>query len=185
MSRAFVDDDAGSDETADLHEIPIPLPPGAKNYMTPEGALRLSDELRELVEVGRPRAARALASAEPANKAEFLRQISEIDRRISYLSRMKSILSVVEAPGSVERVVFGLRVLVRECADSPETAPTREVQYRIVGVDESDPDRGCISWASPIAKALIGKRVGDRVHASLPLGGMDLTILRISRAESP
>lgn len=181
MSRAFVDEDAGSDETGGMHDIPLPLPPGSKNYMTPEGAMRMADELRNLAEAERPHAAGALAAAAPAAKSEYLRRVSEIDRRISYLSRMKSILSVVDPPSSVDRVVFGLVVRVRE-EGGIGSAP-REVEYRIVGVDESDPGKGYVSWASPVAKALIGKKVGDAVSARLPLGELKMMILGIHFAE--
>ena len=174
MSRAFVDEDAGSDETDGMHEIPLPLPAGARNYMTPEGAMRMADELRSLVEEERPRAFGMLSAA---GEADHLRKISEIDRRISYLSRMKSMLEVVDAPSSAERVVFGLAVRVREEGDLKGLG---EALYRIVGVDESDPDKGYISWASPIAKALIGKRVGEIVTAHLPMEERHLHILEIS-----
>ncbi|MCE1196552.1 GreA/GreB family elongation factor [bacterium] len=176
MSRAFVDEDAGADETGGMHEIPLPLPPGARNYMTPEGALLMADELRRLAEEERPRAAGALAAAEPAAKAEFIRRISTIDRRVSYLTRMKAALSVVEPPASLERVVFGLVVRVSE--ERGEV-----VDYRIVGADESDPERGYVSWASPVAKALIGKRVGEIAVVRLPVGERRLRVLGIGFAE--
>lgn len=194
MSRAFVDEDAGADETDGMHEIPLPLPPGARNYMTPEGALLMADELRRLVEEERPRAAGALAAAEPAAKAEFLRRISTIDRRVSYLSRMKAALSVVEPPASAERVVFGLVVRVGEERVREEggfwqgpdagDALGATTEYRIVGADESDPERGYVSWASPIAKALIGKRVGEVAVVRLPVGENRLRVLAIRFAES-
>lgn len=190
MSRAFVDEDAGSDEADGMHEIPLPLPQGARNYMTPEGALRMEDELRRLSEVDRPKASGALAAAESADKADSIRKLSEIDRRIAYLARMKSLLEVVEAPASLERVVFGLAVRVREedsqaegSAVARDGPKARETLYRIVGVDESDPERGYISWASPIAKALIGKRKGDIVLARLPREERRLRILDIARVE--
>jgi len=189
MSRAFVDEDAGSDEADGMHEIPLPLPPGAKNYMTSEGALRMEDELRRLSEVERPKASGALAAAESADKADYIRRLSEIERRISYLARMKSLLEVVEKPPSLERVVFGLVVRVREEKSlvesglaARETPNARETLYRIVGVDESDPDRGFISWASPIARALIGKRKGDAAIARLPMEERRLRVVEISYA---
>ncbi len=181
MSRAFVDEDAGSDETDSMHDIPLPLPPGAKNYMTPEGAMRMADELRRLVDEERPQAAGALASAAPAAKSEHIRKVSEIDRRISYLSRMKSILTVVDPPSGTERAVFGLVVRVREEGGTDGTP--REVEYRIVGVDESDPERGYVSWASPVAKALIGRKAGDFVSVRLPLGERMMKIVGIRFAE--
>ncbi|PKL06465.1 MAG: transcription elongation factor GreB [Spirochaetae bacterium HGW-Spirochaetae-9] len=182
MSRAFVDEDAGSDETDGMHEIPLPLPPGAKNYMTPEGAMRMADELRSLVDSERPQAAGALAAAVQAAKSDYLRKVSEIDRRISYLSRMKSMLAVVDPPSGTDRVVFGLVVRVRE-EGSTDGVPS-DVEYRIVGVDESDPEKGYVSWASPVAKALIGKKVGDTVSVRLPLGERMMKILGI-RFEEP
>lgn len=183
MSRAFVDEDAGADETDGMHEIPLPIPAGARNYMTPEGALRMADELRALAEEERPRAAGALAAAEPAAKAECLRRISTIDRRISYLSRMKAALSVVEPPASAERVVFGLAVKVLEEGGAGLAGGGQTVEYRIVGADESDPGRGYVSWASPIAKALIGKRAGEAAVVKLPVGERRLRVLEIRFAE--
>ncbi len=174
MSRAFVNEDAGSDETDDMHDIPLPLPPGVRNYMTPVGARRLAEELRSLSDEQRPKAAAVLAAAE--DKAEALRALSQIDRRIAYLSRMKASLEVVEPPASLERIVFGLVAEVR-ASDGSESS------YRIVGVDESDPERGWINWASPVAKALIGRAVGDQVVVKLPMGESRLKIIGITYAE--
>lgn len=175
MSRAFVDEDAGSDATGGMSDIPLPLPPGAKNYMTPEGARKMADELRRLAEEDRPRASGALAAAEAADKADAIRILSEIDRRISFLTRMKDRLEVVEPPARTDRMVFGLVARVSEDDGT-------EKNYRVVGVDESDPERGYISWASPIAKALIGKRKGEVAIARLPRQELRLRILEISRA---
>lgn len=170
MSRAFVDEDAGSDEAEGMHDIPLPLPSGSKNYMTAEGAATLSDELRSLSEVERPKAAAALAAS--ADDATAIRRIAELDRRISYLGRMKAALEVVDEAASTERVVFGLVILVEE-----EDGEKRE--YRIVGADESDPDRGLLCWASPVARALIGKGLGEVARARLPKGEKKMRILGI------
>lgn len=172
MSRAFIDEDSGSDEAEGMHEIPLPLPAGAKNYMTPEGAARMTAELRRLVETERPSASAALAAAALADKSDSIRRLSEIDRRISYFSRMNSMLEVVDTPTSTERVVFGLVVRVQEDDEG-------EKEYRIVGVDESDPERGLLSWASPVAKALIGKKTGDHAIARLPMGERRMRIAGI------
>lgn len=182
MSRAFVDEDAERDETEGMHEIPLPLAPGARNYMTPEGAAGLLDELRRLADSERPKASAALAAAtqasailaaaEPAAQSDALRALSELDRRISYLTRMKALLEVVEPPASRERMAFGLaaRVLAEDGSAT---------EYRIVGVDESDPERGLVSWASPVARALLGKRVGETAVVKLPQGEKRLRILEI------
>jgi transcription elongation factor GreB len=176
MSRAFVDEDAGSDETGGMHEIPLPLPSGARNYMTHEGARDMAEELRRLVEEERPRAVGALASAESADKADSIRKLSRIDRRITYLTRMKDKLEVVELPAGAERMVFGLVARIRDKDGA-------EAEYRIVGVDESDPEQGLVSWASPIAKSLIGKRAGETAVARLPLGEKQMLILEIGFAK--
>lgn len=177
MSRAFVDEDSGSDEADDMHEIPLPLPPGARNYMTPEGAARMTAELRSLLEVERPRAAAALAAAREDGQSQAIRHMSELDRRIAYLSRMNSSLEVVAQPASAEKVVFGLVVRVLEDGGAQK-------EYRIVGVDESDPDQGLLSWASPVAKALIGKRPGDLAVVRLPQGERSMEVLQVRFPES-
>ena len=71
MSRAFVDEDSSSDETDDMHEIPLPIAPGVRNYMTAEGALRMVEELRRLTEVERPRAAALLSTSTPPSRSRF------------------------------------------------------------------------------------------------------------------
>ncbi len=82
-------------------------------------------------------------------------------------------MEVVPPPGpGVPRVVFGTLVTVREAGGA-------ERAYRIVGVDESDPGRGALSWISPVARSLTGKRPGDQVRISLPAGEQVLTILSI------
>jgi transcription elongation factor GreB len=172
LSRAFVDEDAGSDETEGMHEIPLPLAPGSRNYMTVEGAERMLAELRLLSDVERPKAAAALSAAESAVKADALRRVSELDRRISYLARMKSLLEIVEVQPGGDRVAFGLTARVRE----PDGA---ERDYRIVGADESDPERGLVSWASPVARALLGKHVGETAIVKLPQGEKRLSVLEI------
>jgi len=85
---------------------------------------------------------------------------------------MKSLLEVVSPPESRERMVFGLTARVREASGA-------ESEYRIVGVDESDPERGLVSWASPVARALLGKHAGETAVVKLPQGEKRLTVLGI------
>jgi transcription elongation factor GreB len=154
VSRAFVDESASESREDSSPQLRIPLPPGAKNYVTPAGAVRLGAELDHLVALAQPR-------------------LPEVERRIEYLSRMRAIMEVVPPPGSpVPRVVFATIVHVRETGGA-------ERAYRIVGVDESDPGRGALSWISPVARALMGKNTGAQVRVSLPAGEQVLTILSI------
>ncbi|HUJ75272.1 MAG TPA: GreA/GreB family elongation factor [bacterium] len=154
MSRAFVDESASENSEHLSPELRIPLPPGAKNYVTPAGAARLAAELEQLLALPQPR-------------------LPEAERRIQYLSRMRSLMEVVPAPAApVARVVFGTAVTVRDVAGG-------ERVYRIVGVDESDPAHGAVSWISPVARALTGRRPGEQVRVRLPSGEQVLTVLRI------
>jgi transcription elongation factor GreB len=180
MSRAFVSDSQDEFRDQDVPEIRHPLPEGVKNYMTPEGASRMRGELSALE---RERAALAGAlSSQVAGSAgpekELLlnerRRLREIDRRARYLARMLDLLEVVD-PGTQDpgRVLFGAWVTVLHQGGG-------EKRYRIVGVDESDPAAGLISWRSPLARALTGGRAGDRVRVKTPGGEQLLEIRGIS-----
>lgn len=168
MSKAFTRE---SDDLPDLPLVPrqwSPLPPGAKNYLTPDGTRRLREELDRLVQAERPRFA-----ALPEDGAAK-RQLQMLDQRIRYLEQ--SLDSAVVVPPSVapeDRVRFGATVTVRERSGG-------ESRYRIVGVDETDLDRGWVNWLSPIAKALVNGRLGQRVRLRLPSGEEELEIVGIA-----
>src|SRR6185369_8030891 len=143
MSKAF------TRESDDLPDVPVaarqraPLPPGAKNYLTPDGARRLREELDRLVQVERPR--HVASQFNPEAK----RQLQVLDQRISYLQGSLQTAVLVAPPVPPQtRVRFGASVTVRDVSGG-------ESRYRIVGVDETDIDRGWVSWLSPIAKALL------------------------------
>ena len=179
MSRAFVSESDSDFEEDDVPEIKNPLPPGKKNLMTPAGAVRLQEELRLLTEEKRPKASSKVArltSDGGIDRDELGRErtrLRQIDRRIEYLSALMQSLEVVDPAGRDHgRVFFGAEVAVRDEEGAKES-------YRIVGVEESDPAEGLLSWISPLAKALIGARVGDTVELNLPAGRRLLTILSI------
>ena len=166
MSKAF------TRESDDLPERLEPrpssaLPPGAKNYLTPDGARRLRAELDRLAQIERP----PLAAARTDGDAR--RQLQILDQRIQQLQRSLQSAEVVAPPdGPPDRVRFGATVLTRE-SDGQESS------YRIVGVNETDLDRGWVSWMSSIARALLNAQVGQRVRIKLPAGERELEILRI------
>jgi len=168
MSKAFTRE---SDDLPDVPVVPRPgssLPPGAKNYITPAGAQRLRNELNLLVESERPR----LASLPDA--AEARRPLQVLDQRIASLRQSLGSAEVVPPPAASEdRVRFGATVTVRDNADGVE-------RYRIVGIDETDLGRGWVSWLSPIAKALLNARTGQRVRFTLPAGVRELEIVGFS-----
>jgi transcription elongation factor GreB len=167
MSRAFVREN----DMEQLPELPVPaaaLPPGAKNYVTPGGAERLRQELAHLLDDRRP----PLAAAAP-DDLDAKRELQSVDRRIRYLQSGLRAAEVVGADaGPTDIVRFGATVTVREPKGGDAT-------YRIVGVDETDASRDWISWVSPLARALMNARVGDKVTFRAPRGAQELEIRSI------
>ncbi|MCC9001204.1 MAG: transcription elongation factor GreA [Candidatus Competibacter sp.] len=141
--------------------------------MTTTGAAKLRAELQELKTVARPRIVAAIAEArahgdlkENAEYHAAREQQSFTEGRIAEIETKLAnaqIIDVTTLPPS-EKVVFGSTVLLTE-EDSEE-----EKRYQIVGEDEADIKEGKISFGSPIARALIGKFVGDVVDVQTPGG---------------
>lgn len=167
MSKAFTRDENEGPEIPDLPPTVSSLAPGAKNYITRHGAQKLRDELQRLVEVTRPELADA------RDEPDAKRQLARLDQRILQLEESLHAAEIVEAPsGPADVVRFGAYVTVRE-SDGNETC------YRIVGVDETDLDNNWVSWMSPIAKALLNRKAGDRIHFKFPSGEETLEIKEI------
>jgi transcription elongation factor GreB len=168
MSRAFVRES----DVPQLPELPplvSPLPAGAKNYLTEPGAERLRGELTRLLEQDRPR----LAGAAP-DDIDAKRELQILDQRIRYLQESLRTAEITPAlAGPIDTVRFGTTVTVQEASGT-------RTQYRIVGVDETDLDRNWVSWLSPIARALMNARVGDRVKFKAPRGTRELEIVAIT-----
>ncbi|MGY1457254.1 MULTISPECIES: transcription elongation factor GreB [unclassified Luteimonas] len=149
-----------------------PPPEKSTALVTPEGHARLKAELDDLWRVRRPEVVRALSAAaaegDRSENAEYTyrkKQLGEIDRRVRYLSKRLQALRVVDTvPSDPAAVYFGALVEVEDI-DSGEIA-----RYRIVGPDETDAVRGWISIDSPLARALLKKRVDDEFEAELPGG---------------
>ena len=167
MSKAFTRDENEGPEIPDIPPTASLIAPGEKNYITAQGARKLRDELQRLVEVTRPDLAEA--SEDPDAK----RQLARLDQRIMQLEESLQGAEIVAPPeGPPDVVRFGATVTVRE-SDGTKTC------YRIVGVDEMDLDRNWVSWMSPIAKALLNARRGQRVSFKFPSGQETLEIIDI------
>ena len=140
-------------------------------YITPEGYQNLKQELDYLWRKLRPEVTRAVTAAaaegDRSENAEYIyrkKQLREIDRRVRYLGKRLDVLKVVrEKPRDQNAVFFGASVTLEDESGGIQ-------HYRIVGSDESDPARGSISVDSPLARALLKKRIDDEVRVDLPRG---------------
>ena len=144
MSRAFVkeSDDAGEP----LPELAVSPHP---NFVTPEG-LRLVEARIEALE----------AELKAARAADDKPLLARVNRDLRYWTRRGATARVVAPTGGTpDAVRFGVTVTLRFADDGSEG------RFKIVGEDESDPARGHVSFVSPLAKALLGKKIGDEVRA--------------------
>jgi transcription elongation factor GreB len=151
-------------------------------FITPQGFARIRAEYEELFGVERPRIVETVSWAaslgDRSENADYLygkKRLREIDRRLSYLSKLMKSAKVVDPARQEQRdaVRFGATV---ELADENDQ---RRV-LTLVGEDEADATNGQISWAAPIARALVGAKVGDERIVRLPSGEKSYEILSIS-----
>lgn len=148
-------------------------------YLTPEGLKKLQEELEYLRTVRRPEIAEQIRTAkgqgdimENAGYDEAKNMQAFVEGRIMTLEAMLRNAILIESPETNDRVHLGSRVVVREDGQEPE-------EYIIVGPAEADPMAGRISNESPLGKALMGARVGDRVVVQAPSGKIQFDILDI------
>lgn len=157
-----------------------PPAPASTAIITADGHARLKAELDELWRVRRPEVVRALAAAaaegDRSENAEYTyrkKQLGEIDRRVRYLGKRLPELRVAEGePRDRAAVYFGAWLSV-------EDEDGEEATFRIVGPDETDAEHGWISIDSPLARAALGKRIGDEFEAQLPGGTASFAILSV------
>jgi transcription elongation factor GreB len=168
MSKAFTRESDDEQDEPSLPRASALLPPGTKNYLTMDGAERMRRELERLAGEKRPAITSLPESLETKQRLRALnaqiRQLEEI---------LQSAEIVPPPPPPWEQVRFGATVTVRDGKGS-------ETRYRIVGVDETDTDRNLLSWRSPIAKALLNARVGQRVRFHAPDGEVELEVVEIN-----
>src|SRR5258706_1981445 len=146
------------------------------NYLTPEGAKKLAQELNQLASGERPRVvqevAEAAAQGDRSENAEYIygkKRLREIDRRIRFITKRLDDAVVVKQEGAREEVRFGATVDV-------EDENGKQSSYLIVGPDEAAPGAGKISFKSPLGAALMKKRVGDVVSVLRPAGEIEIEI---------
>ena len=167
MSRAFVKE---SDDDLAAGELPErPLPPHA-NYVTAKGLELLQARVRDLTEQHEQQ------KIEAQEESAARQKLREIDRDLRYFrSQLERATLVDTANQPRDQVHFGAIVTI-------EDNEGREQEFAIVGEDEADVAAGKISWASPLARAMIGARVGDTVTWRRPAGETEVNIIAIRYA---
>ena len=148
--------------------------------MTRLGYEKLSEELERLKRVERHAITKAIAEARAhgdlSENAEYhaaREKQSFIEGRIQELEAKVGAAEVIEPPRGGDRITFASTVRL-------EDESGKEVRYWIVGSDESDPAKGRISILSPLARTLIGKKLGDTVTAQLPGGKKTFDVLEVN-----
>ena len=150
-------------------------------FITPEGFARVRAEYEELFAIERPKLVEtiswAAANGDRSENGDYIygrKKLREIDRRLSHLARIMKTAKVVDPAGQTSRdqVRFGATV---ELADEDDRRRT----VTVVGDDETDAAAGRIGWNAPLARALIGARVGDERIVRLPAGEKSYEIVAI------
>ena len=183
MSKAFTKETESEDleiEEADS------LPAGFKNYITPDGLVRLQAELKHLRSVERPKVVETVAWAagngDRSENGDYIygkKRLREIDRRMRFLMKRLQIAEVVDQSQQKNRdqVFFGATVTYASEAGDEKT-------IRIVGVDEARLEEGEVSWVSPIARALLKAWEGDVVKVHTPNGLEEIKVVEISYSQT-
>jgi transcription elongation factor GreB len=153
-----------------------------KNYITPEGHAHLEAEFHQLLKVERPEVVRvvswAAGNGDRSENGDYIygkKRLRQIDGRLRFLmQRMDSAVIVDPATQQgLEKVFFGAWVTLFSLKNESEH------RYRIVGQDELEPSHGYISWVSPLARAMLGKQIGDTVKVTTPAGEEQYEIIDI------
>ena len=164
MSRAFVkesDDDLAAGE---LPERPIPV---HVNYITPRGLELLQARVRELDD------RHEQLKRQIDDDSEARQKMREIDRDLRYFRSQLERATLVDTVNQPrDQVHFGATVKIEDEEGSQQ-------EFSIVGDDEADVASGKISWASPLARAMIGAKVGDTVVWRRPAGDAEVNIVGV------
>jgi transcription elongation GreA/GreB family factor len=157
MSRAFVKEPDG-EQPEDLPELPLSPHP---NYVTLQGLAQLRERLSRVQQH---------LTALPEDARQEHAQAAREQRWLQ--ARIGSARLVAEGAQASGQVAIGATVRISD-------DDARSYTYRIVGEDEADPERGLVSWVSPLARALIGAKVGDVVTWKRPAGDLEVEVREI------
>ena len=154
---------------------------GQVRFITPAGFGRIRAEYERLFGHERPKLVEviswAAANGDRSENGDYIygrKKLREIDRRLGYLSKVMKAAKVVDpASQTTDQVRFGATI---ELADEDDNRRT----LTIVGDDEADASAGRIGWSAPLARALIGAKVGDERLVTLPGGEKSYEVLTIN-----
>jgi transcription elongation factor GreB len=154
--------------------------PKKPRYITPEGFRKIALEHEQIWTVLRPKIVAeveaAAALGDRSENAEYIygkKKLRELDRRLRFLSeRLDSLTVVKPSPHPSGKAFFGAYVTV-------EDEDGEENTYRLVGPDEFDIAKGCVSVDSPLGRALLGKAEGATVTVQRPAGPLEITVIAI------
>lgn len=168
MSKAFTNEEAPDDPIV----VPprAPLPPGVPNWVTPRGLVVLRAELAALEE----ERSRLLAEGDDGDRRRLARIDAQLGELVPRIASAEVVDPRAQPPGEVR---FGASVVLA-VTDGPSEGEER--RFRIVGVDEANPAEGRVAFLAPIARAVLGRRVGDVAVVELPRGEEEIEILEIA-----
>jgi len=170
MSRAFVKESDEDFAAGELPERPVPVHP---NYVTPRGLEQLRARVRELAEQHEQLKA---ISAEDSEAKRKLREIERDQRYFNAQLERAELVDPAQHPRG-EEVRFGATVKVEDDGGGTQV-------FSIVGDDEADVAAGKISWGSPLARSLLGAKVGDTVKWRRPAGETEVEIVGFDYPEN-
>ncbi|WP_395624069.1 transcription elongation factor GreB [Sphingomonas daechungensis] len=159
---------------------------GQPRFITADGFAKLRAEYEELFSNERPKLVEtiswAAANGDRSENGDYIygrKKLREIDRRLGFLARVMKAAKIVDpaAQGSRDQIRFGATI---ELADEQDLRRT----LTIVGDDEADASAGRIGWSAPLARALVGARVGDERTVRLPAGEKSYEIMAIHYPEA-
>ncbi|MCY7339999.1 MAG: GreA/GreB family elongation factor [Sphingomonas bacterium] len=165
----------------------IPRDPEVRppRFITPSGFAAIRAEFELLFGVERPKLVETISWAagngDRSENGDYIygrKRLREIDRRLSYLAKVMKQAKVVDPANQEQRDVvrFGATVELADVEDERRL-------LTLVGEDEADATAGRISWAAPIARALVGAAVGEERVVRLPAGSISYEIIAISYPE--
>jgi transcription elongation GreA/GreB family factor len=169
MSRAFTKESTDDLVAGELPERPVPA---HANYVTPHGREQLQARVREL------QAQHEKLQAQAEEDTEAKQKLREVERDQRYFTAQLERAALVDPAGQPrDEVHFGAAVRILD-------EDGKKHRFTIVGDDEADVAAGKVSWASPLARAMMGAKVGDTVKWRRPAGETEVEIVAIDYPKS-